>query len=271
MAVLCAVAAVAAEGDAWLSFGTAGPDAYADGAPVLDGESYALVWTANETFGGLAADGSPAVAGDRLIVSAPLAKDGRCPETLFQISRKTAEALAEGTYGIVLLDTRVASAGGATNLAPRVGGKPTMLNGWGEAAGRVALNAPGRPLYQSGPTSDDNPTSGGPTSGVDSGDDDDSYGDGRGDLTNRPPAIASVMAAAPAGVAQPRILDIALDGENVRLTVENRGGYVRAQGGPDIAANAVTGPAQAAPSDGGPVVVILPKQGASGFFKAVGN
>ena len=247
MAVLCAAVAVAAEGDAWLSFGTAGPDAYADGAPVLDGESYALVWTANETFGGLAADGSPAVAGDRLIVSAPLAKDGRCPETLFQISRKTAEALAEGTYGIVLLDTRVASAGGATNLAPRVGGKPTVINGWGEAAGSVALNLVGRDA----PIAPDGCESGG--------------------LGAIRPTVASVMAAAPAGVAQPKILDIALDGENVRLTVENRGGYVRAQGGPDIAADAVTGPAQAAPPDGAPIVVIMPRQGASGFFKAVGN
>lgn len=236
---LVALAGGAAEGDAWLTFETEGPDAYADGTAVLDGECYALVWTANESFGGLSVDGTPSVAGDRLIVAAPVARGGRCPETIFQVSRKTAADLAGGTFGVALLDTRVVSAGGATNLAARAGGVPATLNGWGAAAGRVALNAPGE-------------------TGADG-------------AAVAPGAVAGRLASVPAGVAQPRILDIRLEGENVLLTVENRGGYVRAQGGPDVSADAMTGLAQAAPPDGEPVVIILPKQGDSGFFKAVGN
>lgn len=103
----CACMAFGAFADAantLITFSTPGPDTYADGATVVDGEIYALVWTANETFGGFDANGNAAVDGDKVIFKAPLAKDGHCGLTLFQIDSKVAPQ--GGEYAVYLLDTR---------------------------------------------------------------------------------------------------------------------------------------------------------------------
>ena len=111
-AVGLAFAATAAFDDALLAFSTVGPDKYADGTTVLDGECYALVWTKNgATFGGIAADGTAVAETDEIVLLAPVAKGGRCPYVLFQIDSATADRLADGTYGVYLLDTRVAENG----------------------------------------------------------------------------------------------------------------------------------------------------------------
>ena len=54
-AIASALALTAAE-YASVSFQTTGPDKYADGETVLDGECYALVWTADGVFEGLNVD-----------------------------------------------------------------------------------------------------------------------------------------------------------------------------------------------------------------------
>ena len=240
LATMVLVAFGASADDGWLSFSTEGPDTYSDGTPVLAGESYALVWTANEAFGGIAADGSPAAEGDRVIVSAPVAKAGakgmRCPEVIFQVKRSTLDALGEeGRFSVVLLDTRV-SDGGTVAPAPRKNGMPLAVNGWGEVSGAVCQ-------VSAGPVGE-------------------AEGDGK---------KAAALAQQPLGAQQPRIKDFAVDGDSVVLTVENLGGYVRAHGGADVSASELTGPAQA-DSSGDDITIIMPKiGGSSGFFRVVGN
>ncbi len=130
MALGLTFASAAAMDDALLTFSTPGPDKYADGATVLDGECYALVWTATgAAFAGLNADGTPVAATDRLLLLAPLAKNGACPQTLFQVDAATADALkGKGSYGIYLLDTRVKAEDGAVKLAVVKDGKPAAVN-----------------------------------------------------------------------------------------------------------------------------------------------
>lgn len=94
-------------------------DCYADGRPVADGEWYALVWTPNGEFGGLKPDCTPMVAGDEIVMKAPLAKDFHCPCTVFQIDSGdfTAKGYAKGLFAVILLDTRDDAGKPATNAS----------------------------------------------------------------------------------------------------------------------------------------------------------
>ena len=125
-----AAAGFAAMNDALISFSTRGPDKYADGTVALDGECYALIWTANgSTFAGLKADGTPVAATDQLLLVGPVAKDGACPNVLFQLPADKADALeGKGTYAVYLLDTRVKAEDGSVALAP-FKGKLALANG----------------------------------------------------------------------------------------------------------------------------------------------
>lgn len=109
MTVLCAglaFAAMAAVNDTLISFSTPGPDTYKDGTAVQDGECYALVWSADGVFEGVKADGTPVDANDQVVLVAPVAKGGKCPALLFQVDAEKAATLADGKYGVYLLDTR---------------------------------------------------------------------------------------------------------------------------------------------------------------------
>ena len=58
--------------DRLLRFSTPGPDRYADGSLVLDGECYALVWSPKGTaFAGFNADGTVVSSNDRIVLAAP--------------------------------------------------------------------------------------------------------------------------------------------------------------------------------------------------------
>ena len=84
-ALLCATLFGAAD-DMVLSFSTPGVDRYADGRRVKDGESYALVWTAEGAeFKGLTSACEPVAETDRIVMVAPLAKGGKCPVTVLEI------------------------------------------------------------------------------------------------------------------------------------------------------------------------------------------
>lgn len=103
----CACMAFGAFADAantLITFSTPGPDTYADGTTVKDGEIYALVWSADGNFNGFSAQGEAADPNDKVIFKAPLAKDGHCGLTLFQIDSKVAPQ--GGEYAVYLLDTR---------------------------------------------------------------------------------------------------------------------------------------------------------------------
>ncbi len=91
-----------------ISFSTPGPDAYADGTTVVDGECYALVWTpSGSEFAGIATNGV-ASADSKVVLAAPVAKDGKCPNIMFEVDEDYVAAnYPGGTWSVVLLDTRV--------------------------------------------------------------------------------------------------------------------------------------------------------------------
>jgi len=116
-----------------IAFATPGPDKYADGSTVLDGEKYALVWTpTGSTFAGVAADGT-AVAPSRVALKA-VAQGGRCPDVLFQIDETYAAAnYPNGSWTVVMLDTRKFAVDPVTKVIDRtqvasVGGD--VVNGY---------------------------------------------------------------------------------------------------------------------------------------------
>ena len=88
-----------------ISFSTDGSETYADGAPVLPGEWYALCWSPRETFGGITLDFKPVVEGDKILILAPLAEKGRCPETIFEVDSADVPK-GNGNYFVYVLDTR---------------------------------------------------------------------------------------------------------------------------------------------------------------------
>lgn len=136
-----------AANDVLVSFSTQGPDTYADGSVVMDGECYALVWTKDgAAFGGFASDGTLLSKTDKFVLVAGLAKDGKCPSMLFEIAAKDAEAYRGGTFGLYVLDTRVKNAKGEVS----VGGAglvaslaPKALNAAAKVSGKTATAGEG--------------------------------------------------------------------------------------------------------------------------------
>ena len=110
-------------------------DTYADGVTtVLDGEWYALCWSPNAEFGGITADCKPATEGDEIYLMAPLAKNGRCPTTVFQLDSKVAPTT--GNFFVYMLDTRTASG----ELAAAVDGKPVAASAQNKATTSAATS-----------------------------------------------------------------------------------------------------------------------------------
>ena len=104
---LCAGTLLAGMNNVVIQFSTVGPDKYADGTTVMDGECYALVWTpTGSEFQGINEKGE--AAGDsKVAVKAPIAIGGKCPNVQFQIDEIYAnEKYPNGTWGVYLLDTR---------------------------------------------------------------------------------------------------------------------------------------------------------------------
>lgn len=130
---LLAAASFAGKDNVVVTFCTQGPDTYADGTPVLDGETYALVWTpTGSAFQGIRADGT--AAGDsKVALKAPVAKGGKCPFVKFEIDETYAKAnYAGGTWGVYLLDTRTfAKELGADGRPVATGAGGAAVNGYG--------------------------------------------------------------------------------------------------------------------------------------------
>ncbi len=238
-----AFAATAAIDDALLAFSTVGPDKYADGTTVLDGECYALVWTKNgATFGGIAADGTAVAETDKIVLLAPIAKDGRCPNVLFQIDSAKADELADGTYGVYLLDTRVVS-NGTTKPAGIKNGKLSLVNGYGLA---TKATKAGKAMAGGAAKAQEKESEGG--------------------------QMVAAGAAAPKDLPQPKITSIKIEGDYVKLTVQNLPGFMRVSSGADVAADDTQGAAQATDGKTDEVILYAPKAaGASGFFKVIRN
>jgi hypothetical protein len=118
----------AAANDLLITFSTPGPDTYADGTTVLDGERYALCWSQDFSKFSIKADGT--AEGGEIILKAPVAKDGRCPTTVFEIDAAYAAAknFASGSWSVFLLDTRNFGKN-AVNTVGQVGGSVTVGSG----------------------------------------------------------------------------------------------------------------------------------------------
>ena len=130
--LLASCAVFAAADDMVLSFSTPGTDRYADGSRVKDGESYALVWTAEGSeFKGLTSACEPVAETDRIVMVAPLAKGGKCPVTVLEIAASEADQYKKGVFSLYLLDTRTKGSDGKTVLASYVNGRPQIVNSFG--------------------------------------------------------------------------------------------------------------------------------------------
>ena len=238
---IAAVALANSVGDARLSFSTKGPDRYADGSVVMDGEAYALVWSQDGNFDGFSADGECVDPEDRVVLIAPVAKDGRCPPVLFQIPEVEAEALKNGQYAVYLLDTRVVS-GESVRPCGTVNGKLALMNGYGAASANLAI---------SGANSDKKAEESETSSGG---------------------QVASSLSAAPSDCVQPRIKAMRIDGDNVFLTVENLKGFMRVSSGSDVSASDAATAAVETSGESGEVTLVTRKpNGSSGFFKVIRN
>ena len=228
-------------GDARLSFSTKGPDRYADGSVVMDGECYALVWSQDGNFDGFSADGECVDPEDRVVLIAPVAKDGRCPPVLFQIPEAEAEVLKNGQYSVYLLDTRVAS-GETVRPCGTVNGKLALMNGYGSASANLAI---------SGANSDKKAEEAETSSGG---------------------QVTSSLSAAPLDCTQPRIKSMRIEGDNVFITVENLKGFMRVSSGSDVSASDAATAAVETSGESGEVTLVTRKpNGSSGFFKVIRN
>jgi hypothetical protein len=127
LAGIVAMAGVAAFADAantLVYFSSQGPDKYADGTTVLDGERYALVWSEDGNFDGFTVTGDPVDSKDVVFSIMSRAKGGRCPMTAFQVDSKVAPT--NGVYAVYLLDTRI-DIDGKAELSKMEDGKPQVI------------------------------------------------------------------------------------------------------------------------------------------------
>lgn len=139
----CAAAAFAGINNLVVTFSSQGPDKYTDGTTVLDGECYALVYTPDGAeFAGISANGA-AVAPSKVVIAAPVAKNGACPQIQFQIDETYRnQNYPNGTWGVYLLDTRrykTNEQGEITTELESVGNKD-QVNGYGQVAALGAGN-----------------------------------------------------------------------------------------------------------------------------------
>jgi len=132
-----------------MTFSTVGPDCYADGTEVLDGEYYALVWQ-TEAAGDVKFTMSGAVADcdDAVVLRAlPRAKGGKCRLTSFAIdSARLPKLSATGMLKLYLLDTRVfvdgvARDGGLESVQASVPVTATCKVTTGSTAGALAVKS----------------------------------------------------------------------------------------------------------------------------------
>ena len=138
--VICSVVAYGSVQDKLARFSTPGPDRYADGSIVRDGECYALVWSpAGTTFSGFNADGTAVSSNDRVVLAGELAQDGRCRDAVFQIPAEDYDELEGGEWAVCLVDTRM------MNGIPAgvQDGKPLRVNRWGAVKGGVKIEPQG--------------------------------------------------------------------------------------------------------------------------------
>ena len=195
--------------DKVIRFSTPGPDRYADGSVVVDGECYALVWSpAGKEFSGFNADGTPVSPGDRVVLAGALAKDGKCRDAIFQIPVEEYEALKIGNWAVCLVDTRN-MAGVPVGVSD---GKPLRVNRWGVIPGGVEIKEAG--------SADLGGTSAKRARLAAS-----SAGEGDGGASARP-VRAATLSAVPPDIMPPKITAMEISDDEVVLAVEDTVPYI---------------------------------------------
>lgn len=251
--VLLAFSSVyAATDDVLLSFSSRGPDVYADGSSVLEGEMYALVWMRTGCdFAGLDLNGQVLNPADNAVVAAvPRARYSRrhggvrCPRTVFQLRASVKDLYAGGSFALVLLDTRVSD--GKGGLTPS--GRLADVKGWGMVENsQVKSVASGCAMA--------------------------SEAGGEQGTSSR------IASAVPAGetIPQPRITGIKVEGEQVRLTVKDASPRllynVAAGETPDQPRNshAAMAPAPGPDRAGQEIELLVPVKDGQRFFRVIRN
>ena len=231
-------AAFAAQNDALVSFSTKGPDKYADGATVLDGECYALVWTAPGSAGlTVAADGT--ATGGEIVLVAPVAKGGRCPKVIFEVDADDmANKYKGGSWSVLLLDTRRWGADGSARPAGTVAGKVALVNATGAVSGGSVKVATANSSSVSAISA----------------------------------AVASASTAVPEGTPRPTITGIRVEGANVFVTVKGTVPYLQYGLTVGDEPGAVTDSVSEAPQTGAAapdeeIVLVAPAKAGGAFFK----
>ena len=215
-----------------ITFSTAGTDTYADGVTtVLDGECYALVWSADGVFEGIKADATPVDANDKVVFIAPWAEGGKCPTIVFQIADGF---VSGGQFDVYLLDTRTYAADGTVSVGKKADGTYAVSKAVKAIANVVV--AKGGELAE----------------------------------TVGKSAVSAVAATAiPDEIKPPTIKSIDFAGDNVVVEVEGTSGYLNyaLKGGETPAVEGAAGAAQT--GNGGTIYLVYPKSENGGFFKVI--
>ena len=246
LAVWCAGTLLAGMNNVVIQFSTVGPDKYADGTTVMDGECYALVWTpTGSEFQGIN-DKGEAVGDSKVAVKAPIAIGGKCPNVQFQIDETFANVnYPNGTWGVYLLDTRKFA---TEEVTVKVDGKEIMQT-------QVKIDANGKKLAMG---------VGGAVSG---------YGQvvsNVGRSLSPAGAKAGTVQSIPAGIQPPTIKDFKVVNGMAYLYLKDTSSAVSY----GVAAGQAPGtlkPVSQQPVQGGgnETIIITPATGAAGFFSPV--
>ena len=234
-------AANAAQNDLLISFSTKGPDTYADGTTVMDGECYALVWIPEGASGAaIEADGT-AADGAKIVLVAPIAKNGRCPNVVYRVgAERVASEFKKGSWSVYLLDTRRYSYGEA--------GEPVVTLAGIKPDGTVRL------INASSKVGD-------ATLKADAGD--------NFSLAAAVATSATRPASIPDDAPQPKIAGIEVKGGNVYVTVENAAPYLAydlsSGDTPEAVTERVNDPRHG--GDDGMVILVAPAKEGGAFFK----
>jgi len=253
LAGIVAMAGVAAFADAantFVYFSSQGPDTYADGTDVIQGERYALVWYEDDKFDGFTVSGDLVDTNDvvfSIMSRATLRSDGkgmRCPMTAFQVDSKRAPT--NGIYAVYLLDTRI-DIDGKAKLSEMEDGKPQVIKATSTTVASYAVRGA------------------------------DSFGGVNPSSAEETAFAGSATPIAPDASAAPVVTGIKVDGEEVYITVKNTSPFLTYDvvGAEDVA-GVENGAKKAKARNGGAtadeeITIVVPKNDSSKFFKVRRN
>lgn len=120
-----------------LTFAVTGSETYADGSELQDGECYALVWSSDGEFEGIAPNGTAKDPDDKVLYIGTIQKDR---QVVFQIGDGVTTA---GRYDIWILDTRIFVDGKVDKVGKSAGGKVTITHAAKATTASVAASGSG--------------------------------------------------------------------------------------------------------------------------------